>query len=316
MKEKRKTGSSVEAQREVWKKTILKIGEADVVEGMSETKKKVDLDGKKMRKIRPKEKKKGAPEDGEIAKSVKWTNGDHQEIEMMINAVIEIVIQNVLGHHVGVLKEVDGDVMIEEMIDLHLIEKEDEEIEVADGLMIVSVILNEDHQEGEKVKIVGEGQMKETTEVHNVEIETVQCEEEGMIAVPEMTEAQEGTVVALGVATIVVRGDEMIEAEEMTADHPIGGLDLGNLIETISPKWQIVTAVMIDETAQMVVGTIGDQVQDWPTEIEEALETVAHQQMKSHPVAILQQMERMENGKLSVNVNPSFDLRSSLVSNI
>ena len=180
---------------------------------------------------------------------------------------------------------------------------------MADGLMIVSVILNEDHQEGEKVKIVGEGQMKETTEVHNVEIETVQCEEEGMIAVPEMTEVQEGTVVALGVATIVVRGDEMIEVEEMTADHPIGGLDLGNLIETISPKWQIVTAVMIDETAQMVVGTIGDQVQDWPTEIEEALETVAHQQMKSHPVAILQQMERMENGKLSVNVNSSFNLR-------
>merc|ERR1719273_1111765 len=131
-----------------------------------------------------------------------------------------------------------------------------------------------------------------------------------MIAVPEMTEAQEGTVVALGVATIVVRGDEMI------ADHPIGGLDLGNLIETISPKWQIVTAVMIDETAQMVVGTIGDQVQDWPIEIEEALETVAHQQMKNHPVAILRQMERMENGKLSVNVNPSFDLRSSLVSDL
>merc|ERR1712150_453375 len=195
----------------------------------------------------------------------------HLGIEMMINEVVEIVIQIVLGHHVGALKVVDGDVMIEEMIDLlHLIEKGiGEEIEVADGLMIVTVILNEAHGEGEKVKIVGDGRMIETTEVPSVEIEMGQYGEEEMIVVPEMTEALEVMVAALGVSTIVVH-----EVQGMTVVPPIGGLDLGILIETINPIWEIVTAGMIDVTALLVVGTIGDQGLE-EDQIEEDLEPVA-----------------------------------------
>merc|ERR1712150_114257 len=242
----------------------------------------------------------------------------HLGIEMMINGVVEIVIQIVLGHHVGALKVVDGDVMIEEMIDLlHLIEKGiGEEIEVADGLMIVTVILNEAHGEGEKVKIVGDGRMIETTEVPSVEIEMGQYGEEEMIVVPEMTEALEVMVAALGVSTIVVHEVQgMIEVEGMTVVPPIGGLDLGNLIETINPIWEIVTAGMIDVTALMVVGTIGDQGLE-EDQIEEDLEPVAHRRKTSLPAVILQQMERMENGKLSVNVNSLFYLRSSLINQL
>lgn len=137
-----------------------------------------------------------------------------------------------------------------------------------------------------------------------------------MIVVPEMTEALEVMVAALGVATIVVHEvQEMIEVEEMTVAPPIGGLDLGNLIETINPIWEIVTAGMIDVTALMVVGTIGDQGLE-EDQIEEDLEPVAHQRKTSHPAVTLQQMERMENGKLSVNVNSLFYLRSSLINQL
>jgi len=137
-----------------------------------------------------------------------------------------------------------------------------------------------------------------------------------MIVVPEMTEALEVMVAALGVATILVHEvQEMIEVEEMTVVPPIGGLDLGNLIETINPIWEIVTAGMIDVTALMVVGTIGDQGLE-EDQIEEDLEPVAHQRKTSHPAVILQQMERMENGKLSVNVNSLFYLRSSLINQL
>merc|ERR1711894_633220 len=52
-------------------------------------------------------------------------------------------------------------------------------------------------------------------------------------------------------------------------------------------------------------GTIGDQGLE-EDQIEEDLEPVAHQRKTSHPAVILQQMERMENGKLSVNVNSLF----------
>ena len=137
-----------------------------------------------------------------------------------------------------------------------------------------------------------------------------------MIVVPEMTEALEVMVAALGVATIVVHEvQEMIEVEEMTVVPPIGGLDLGNLIETINPIWEIVTAGMIDVTALMVVGTIGDQGLE-EDQIEEDLEPVAHQRKTSHPAVTLQQMERMENGKLSVNVNSLFYLRPSLINQL
>merc|ERR1711994_803202 len=71
--------------------------------------------------------------------------------------------------------------------------------------------------------------------------------------------------------------EETTAVEEMTVVLPIGGLDRENLIETISLKWEIVTAVMIVGVA-VKVETAGDQDLEWVTEIKEVQEVVVLQQ--------------------------------------
>merc|ERR1711902_101637 len=123
VKEKQKAETNVVDQKEARKKKVLEIGE--VVEGarMNEIKRKEALDGEENMTTSPEMKKKDAREDGETVKSVKWINGAHLKIEKMIEEVAEIVIWTVPAHHVEVPMQEDGDVMTEEMIDLHQIEK-------------------------------------------------------------------------------------------------------------------------------------------------------------------------------------------------
>lgn len=304
MKEKQKAETNVVDQKEAKKKKVLEIGEVVEGERMNEIKRKEDLDGEKIMTKSLEMKKKDVREDGETVKSVKWINGGHLKIEKMIEEVAEIVIWTVLVLHVEAPMEEDGDVMTEEMIDLHQIEMViGEKIEAEEGLMIVTVILSVVLLGGEEVKTAGVVQMIEMTEVQIVVIETDQCEEEEMIGVLAMIEAQEAMAVALEVAMIVAHEEGMIVVVETTEVHLTGGPDLENLIETKSLKWEIVIVVMIDAIAAMVEGIIGDLGLEWETEIEEDLEIVVHQQMISQKEVNNQQMGMMENGKLSANVN-------------
>jgi len=314
VKGRRKVENNVVDQKGVWKKKVRAIGEVVEVEQMNETKRKVEvLDGEEIMMTSLEMKRKDVLGDGETVKSVKWINGVPLKIEKMIEEVAEIVIWTVLAHHEEGLMQEGGDVMTEEMIDLHQIEREiDEEIEVEEGLMIVTVILNVVHREEETAKTAGDVQMIETTEDRIAVIEMVQCEEEEMIEVPAMIEAPEVMVVALEVATIVVHEEEgMIVAEEMTEVLLTGGLDQENLIETKSLKWEIVTVVMTVEIEAMVVVTIGDQAHEWAIEKEVDLAIVDHQQMISKRGVISQQMGKMENGKPSVNVNHTYSSNDS-----
>merc|ERR1711902_169485 len=191
-----------------------------------------------------------------------------------------------------------------------------EEIGVEEDLMIVTVILKEVLQgEEEKVKIVGDVQMIETIEAHLVEIGMGQLVEEEMIVVLVMIEAQEVIIVALeGVTTVDL--EETTAVEEMTVVLPIGGLDRENLIETISLRWEIVTAAMIAGEIAVKVETAGDQDLEWVTEIKEVQEAVVLQQRISQEVVTNQQMGKMENGKLSANVNESFYFQRKCISNL
>merc|ERR1712223_136025 len=100
--------------------------------------------------------------------------------------------------------------------------------------MIVTVMLKEVLQGGEEmVKIVGDVQMIETIEAHLVEIGMDHLAEEEMIVVLVTIEAPEVIIVALEGVTIVDL-EETTAVEEMTVVLLIGGLDRGNLIETIS----------------------------------------------------------------------------------
>merc|ERR1719322_1599516 len=222
----------------------------------------------------------------------------------MIEEVAEIVIWTVLVLHVEAPMEEDGDVMTEEMIDLHQIEMViGEKIEAEEGLMIVTVILSVVPLGEEEVKTAGVVRMIEMTEVQIVAIETDQCEEEEMTEVLAMIEAQEAMVVVLEAAMIVVHEVGMIVVVETTEVRLTGGPGLENLIEMKSLKWEIVIVVMTDEIVAMVEGIIGDLGLEWEIEIEEVLEIVVHQQMISPKGVNSQQMGMMENGKLSVNVN-------------
>merc|ERR1719367_291555 len=156
--------------------------------------------------------------------------------------------------------------------------------------------------------------MIETIEAHLVEIEMGHLAEEEMIVVLVTIEAQEVIIVALEGVTIVDL-EETIAVEEMTVVLPIGGLDRENLIETISLRWEIVTAVMIAGIV-VKVETAGDQVLEWVTEIKEVQEAVVLQQRISQEVVTNQQMGKMENGKLSANVNDSFYLQRKCISNL
>merc|ERR1712165_168067 len=227
---------------------------------------------------------------------------------MGIEEEIEIVIWTVLAHHEEVPMQEDGDVMTEEMIDHHPIETViGEEIGVEEDLMIVTVMLKEVLQGGEeKVKIVGDVQMIETIEAHLVEIGMGHLAEEEMIVVLVTIEAPEEIIVAL---------EETTAVEEMTVVLPIGGLDRENLIETISLRWEIVTAAMIAGVA-VKVETAGDQDLEWVTEIKEVQEVVVLQQRISQEVVTNQQMGKTENGKLSANVNESFYLHRKFISNL
>lgn len=304
MKEKQKAETNVVDQKEARKKKVLEIGEVAEGERMNEIKRKEALDGEENMTTSLEMKKKDAREDGETVKSVKWINGAHLKIEKMIEEVAEIVIWTVPAHHVEVPMQEDGDVMTEEMIDLHQIEKAiGEKIEAEEGLMIVTVILSVVLLGEEEVKTAGVVRMIEMTEVQIVAIETDQCEEEEMIEVLAMIEAQEAMVVVLEAAMIVVHVVGMIVVVETTEVRLTGGPGLENLIEMKSLKWEIVIVVMTDEIAAMVEGIIGDLGLEWEIEIEEVLEIVVHQQMISPKGVNSQQMGMMENGKLSVNVN-------------
>merc|ERR1712203_1166711 len=98
--------------------------------------------------------------------------------------------------------------------------------------------------EEEEVKTAGVVRMIEMTEGQIVAIETDQCEEEEMIEVLAMIEAQEAMAVVHEVGMIVVA--------ETTEVRLTGGPGLENLIEMKSLKWEIVIVVMIDEIAAMV----------------------------------------------------------------
>lgn len=316
MKERKSPANNVGDQKEVWKKKTLKIGEEVVVEMMNATERKVDPDLEETMTTSLKKKKKGVLEDGEIAKSVKWINGGLPKKGKMIVEEIEIVIWTVLAHHEEVPMQEVGDVMIEEMNDHLRIETEiGEEIGVEEDLMIVTVMLKEVLQGGEeKVKIVGDVQMIETIEAHLVEIGMDHLAEAEMIVVLVRIEAQEVIIVALEGVTIVDL-EETTAVEEMTVVLPIGGLDRENLIETISLRWEIVTAAMIAGVA-VRVETTGDQDLEWVTEIKEVQETVVLQQRISQEVVTNQQMGKTENGKLSANVNESFYLHRKCTSNL
>lgn len=324
MKERKSPANNVVDQKEVWKKKTLKIGEEVVVEMMNATERKVDPDSEETMTTSLKKKKKGVLEDGEIAKSVKWINGGLPKKGKMTEEEIEIVIWTVLAHHEEVLMQEDGDVMTKEMIDHPRIETEiGEEIGVEEDLMIVTVMLKEVLQEGEeKVKIVGDVQMIETIEAHLVEIGMGHLVEIGMghlveeemIVVLVTIEAQEVIIVALEGVTIVGL-EETTAVEEMTVVLPIGGLDRENLIETISLRWEIVTAAMIVGVA-VRVETAGDQDLEWVTEIKEVQEAVVLQQRISQEVVTNQQMGKTENGKLSANVNESFYFHRKCISNL
>ena len=316
MKERKNPANNVVDQKEVWKKKTLKIGEEVVVEMMNATERKVDPESEETMTTSLKKKKKGVLEDGEIAKSVKWINGGLPKKGKMIEEEIEIVIWTVLAHHEEVPMQEDGDVMTEEMIDHHLIETViGEEIGVEEDLMIVTVMLKEVLQEGEeKVKIVGDVQMIETIGAHLVEIGMDHLAEEEMIVALVTIEAPEVIIVALEGVTIVDL-EETTAVEEMTVVLPIGGLDRENLIETISLRWEIVTAAMIAGVA-VKVETAGDQDLEWVTEIKEVQEVVVLQQRISQEVVTNQQMGKTENGKLSANVNESFYLHRKFISNI
>jgi len=307
VKERKSPANNVGDQKEVWKKKTLKIGEEVVVEMMNATEKKVDPDLEETMTTSLEKKKRGVLEDGEIAKSVKWINGGLPKKGKMIEEEIEIVIWTGLAHHEEVLMQEDGDVMTKEMIDHPRIETEiGEEIGVEEDLMIVTVMLKEVLQgEEEKVKIVGDVQMIETIEAHLVEIGMGHLVEEEMIVVLVTIEAQEVIIVALEGVTIVGL-EETTAVEEMTVVLPIGGLDRENLIETISLRWEIVTAAMIAGGIAVKVETAGDQGLEWVTEIKEVQEAVVLQQRISQEVVTNQQMGKMENGKLSANVNESF----------
>ena len=316
MKERKSPANNVGDQKEVWKKKTLKIGEEVVVEMMNATERKVDPDLEETMTTSLKKKKRGVLEDGEIAKSVKWINGVLLKKEKMIEEEIEIAIWTVLAHHEEVPMQEDGDAMTEETIDHPRIEMEiGEEIGVEEDLMIVTVMLKEVLQgEEEKVKIVGDVQMIETIEAHLVEIGMGHLAEEEMIVVLVTIEAQEVIIVALEGVTIVDL-EETTAVEEMIAVLPIGGLDRENLIETISLRWEIVTAVMIAGIA-VKVETAGDQGLEWVTEIKEVQEAVVLQQRISQEVVTNQQMGKMENGKLSANVNDLFYLQRKCISNL
>lgn len=304
MKEKQKAETNVVDQKGARKKKVLEIGEVAEGEQMNEIKRKEALDGEKNMTTSLEMKKRDAREDGETVRSVKWINGAHLKIEKRIEEVAEIVIWTVLVHHVELPMPEDGDVMTEEMIDLLQIEKAiGEKIEAEEGLMIVTVILSVVLLGEEEVKTAGVARMIEMTEGQIVAIETDQCEEEEMIEVLAMIEAQEAMAVVLEVAMIVVHVVGMIVVVEMTEVRLTGGPGLENLIEMKSLKWEIVIVVMIDEIAAMVEVIIGDLGLEWETEIEEDLEIVVHQQMISPKGVNSQQMGMMENGKLSVNVN-------------
>merc|ERR1712025_598605 len=149
---------------------------------------------------------------------------------------------------------------------------------------------------------------------HLVEIGMGHLAEEEMIVVLVTIEAQEVIIVALEGVTIVDL-EETTAVEEMTVVLPIGGLDRENLIETISLRWEIVTAVMI-AVIVVKVETAGDQVLEWVTEIKEVQEAVVLQQRISQEVVTNQQMGKMENGKLSANVNESFYFQRKCISNL
>merc|ERR1712115_348474 len=125
-------------------------------------------------------------------------------------------------------------------------------------------------------------------------------------------EAQEVIIVALEVVTTVDL-EETTAVEEMTVVLPIGGLDRENLIETISLRWEIVTAAMIAGGIAVKVETAGDQGLEWVTEIKEAQEAVVLQQRISQEVVTNQQMGKTENGKLTANVNESFYLHRKCI---
>merc|ERR1711942_230803 len=101
----------------------------------------------------------------------------------------------------------------------------------------------------------------EMTEVQIMAIETDQCEEEEMIEVLAMIEAQEAMAVVLEVAMIVVHVVGMIVVVETTEVRLTGGLGLENLIEMKSLQWGIV----IVEIAAMVEVIIGDLGLEWET---------------------------------------------------
>ena len=171
MKEKQKAETNVVDQKGARKKKVLEIGEVAEGERMNEIKRKEALDGEENMMTSLEMKKKDVLGDGETVKSVKWINGVPLKIEKMIEEVAEIVIWTVLAHHEEGLMQEGGDVMTEEMIDLHQIEREiDEEIEVEEGLMIVTVILSVVLLGGEEVKTAGVVQMIEMTEVQIVVI--------------------------------------------------------------------------------------------------------------------------------------------------
>merc|ERR1711902_298707 len=193
---------------------VLEIGEVAEGERMNEIKKKEALDGEENMTTSQEMKKKDAREDGETVKSVKWINGAHLKIEKMIEEVAEIVIWTVPAHHVEVPMQEDGDVMTEEMIDLHQIEKAiGEKIEAEEGLMIVTVILS--------VVPLGEEEVKTAGVVRMVE----------MIEVLAMIEAREAMVVVLEAVMIVVHVVGMIVVVETTEVRLTGGRGLENLIE-------------------------------------------------------------------------------------
>merc|ERR1711902_360837 len=131
---------------------------------------------------------------------------------------------------------------------------------------IVTVILSVVLLGEEEVKTAGVVRMIEMTEVQIVAIEMDQCEEEEMIEVLAMIEAQEAMAVVHVVGMIVV--------VETTEVRLTGGPVLENLIEMKSLKWEIVIVVMTDEIAAMVEGIIGDLGLEWEIEIEEVLEIV------------------------------------------
>merc|ERR1711879_799318 len=135
--------------------------------------------------------------------------------------------------------------------------------------------------------------------------------EEGLMIVTVML--KEVLLVEIGMGHLVE--EETTAVEEMTVVLPIGGLDRENLIETISLRWEIVTAAMIVGVA-VRLETAGDQDLEWVTEIKEVQEAVVLQQRISQEVVTNQQMGKTENGKLSANVNESFYFHRKCNSNL